>query len=72
MLRFGFLETACLDVMAVGPFADLVLLVALLISASRSGWPDSGWMFPAAICAISPWPVVLLIGLLGGTGLDAP
>jgi hypothetical protein len=71
-LRFRFLETVCLDIMVVGPFANLVLLVAFLISSARSGWPGSRWAYPAVICAVSPWPVVLLIGLLGGTGVPAP
>ena len=70
-LRFGFLETACLDIMVVGPCADAVLFLALLFSAARTGWPDRGWVFPAALCALSPWVVVVSTGLLGSTGLYA-
>jgi hypothetical protein len=71
LLRSGFLETACLDIIVVGPFAVMVLLVALLISAVRAGWPDRAWILSAVICALSPWPVVLSVGFVRGTGLDA-
>jgi hypothetical protein len=70
-LRFGFMETACLDIMVVGPFANLVLLIALIVSAARAGWPDRGWLLPAVLCGLSPWVVVLSTGVLGSTGLYA-
>lgn len=58
--------------MVVGLFTDLVLHIALLISAAKSGWQDRRWVYPAVICAVSPWTVVLMNGLLGGSGLMRP
>jgi len=68
-LRFGFWETVCLDIITIGPVANILLLLALLGSAARIGWPDRAWILPAIICALSPLPVVFAGGLLGGTGL---
>jgi len=71
-LLFRFWETACLDIMLVGPFANLVLLLGLFVSVVRSGWHESNWsLYAAFFCALSPWVLWFLgNGLLGNTGLD--
>jgi hypothetical protein len=68
--RFGFLETACLDIIVVGPSANLVLGLVLFVSAVRSGWQDRGWILVVAIfCALTPWIGVASIGLVDSPGL---
>ena len=45
-MRFGFLETVCLDVMSIGPFASTVVLVRLFSAAapSRAGQMEFGFL----------------------------
>jgi hypothetical protein len=71
-LRFRFWETACLDIMLVGPFANLALLLVLFVSVVRSEWEGSDWsLYAALFCGLSPWVLWFLgKGLLGTTGLD--
>jgi len=62
---WGFIETFCVIVMLVGPFANLALAAPLFVSGARSGWPHKNWVVAATLCALSPWVIVLSVGLIG-------
>jgi hypothetical protein len=62
---WGLIETFCVIVMVLGPFANLLLLMPLLISGAKTGWPHKGWIALALLCAASAWPLVLASGLIG-------
>ena len=65
-VRFGFLETVCLDVMSLGPFADAVVLVALLVTSARSRWADRAWVLVAGLCVVSVWVIYFASGAIAG------
>ena len=65
-LRFGFFENVCLDVMSIGPFANAVVLVALLITSVRSRWADRVWVLAAALCVLSVWVMYFASGAIAG------
>jgi hypothetical protein len=62
---WGPVETFCVIVMVLGPLVNLLLVVLLLISEAKAGWPHKGWIAVAILCAASAWPVVLALGLIG-------
>ena len=65
-LHFGFFETVCLDVMFISPFANTVLLIALLAGGRRSRWAQRGWVFAAGICTLSVWVMYFASGAIAG------
>src|SRR3954453_12336689 len=51
------LEIFRMAVAMLCPVATFLLTGALLVSASKSGWLEKGWIFPSVLCALSPWAV---------------
>jgi hypothetical protein len=51
----GAREICRMAVAVLCPVASLLFAGALLVSASKAGWPDRLWIFTAIMCAFSPW-----------------